>query len=237
MDRFIRTEALLGREGIEKLKSSCVALFGLGGVGGYVLEMLARSAAGSFILVDYDVISETNINRQILATVENIGRYKADEAKKRILSINPDAQVDIYKNKIEKQSDLEFLNGLHIDYIIDAIDNTEGKIAIIKYAKENSIPVISSMGTGNRLRPEMLSITDINNTSSCPLAKKVRQRLRKEGIGELKVVYSPEQPIEHMHKFIGSVSFVPSMAGILIASEVIKDIVFKNDHQTGGKLW
>jgi tRNA A37 threonylcarbamoyladenosine dehydratase len=227
MDRFIRTKALLGDEGMKRLEASCIALFGLGGVGGYVLEMLARSSIGRFVLVDYDVFSETNINRQILATEDNIGMYKTDAAEKRILSINSEIYADTFKIKVERSEDLEFLDGYHIDYIADAIDNVEGKISIIKYAKKNNIPVISSMGAGNRLDPGKLAICDISRTSVCPLARKVRQRLRDEGIDRLKVVYSPEQPIVHNFDFIGSVSFVPSAAGILMAAEIIQDIALK----------
>jgi tRNA threonylcarbamoyladenosine dehydratase len=225
MDRFIRSEALLGREGLEKLKRSTVVVSGLGGVGGYVLEMLARSAIGNFILIDYDRFNKSNLNRQIISLEHNIGELKTEEARKRILSINPGINADIYNVKIEKIDDLAFLDNYHIDYIVDAIDSVEGKIAIIKYAKKHSIPVISSMGAGNRLDPEKFTVCDINKTSVCPLAKKVRKRLREEGIEDLKVVYSPEIPIVHGYDFIGSVSFVPSAAGILAASAVIRDIV------------
>jgi tRNA A37 threonylcarbamoyladenosine dehydratase len=230
MNRFIRSEALLGKDGIKKLQSSRIALFGLGGVGGFVMEMLARCAVGSFVLIDHDVIDETNINRQIIAQEHNIGKYKVDEAKDRITSINREADVTAYKTRIKTIDDLKFLDDMRIDHMIDAIDDIDGKTAIIRYAYCKGIPVISSMGTGNRMDPGMFEVCDINATSVCPLAKKVRQRLRKEGIDRLKVVYSSERPVSHNYGFIGSVAFVPSSAGILLASEVIKDIVF-----SGGK--
>ena len=236
MDRFIRTEALIGEDGIKRLEKACIAVFGLGGVGGYVVEMLARSAVGRFIFVDFDVINESNLNRQILATEYNIGSLKTEEAKKRVLSINSDAYVESYTVRIERTEDLDFMNGRRIDYIADAIDNVDGKISIIRYAYKNNIPVISSMGTGNRLDPELLTICDITRTTMCPLARKVRQRLRKDEINGLKVVYSPEQPVLHKNKFIGSVSFVPSSAGILIASEIIKDIALRHQNKDWRKL-
>ena len=225
MDRFIRTEALIGKEGIEKLKKSKIVVFGLGGVGGHVLETLVRCAVEDMILIDPDTINETNLNRQIITTESNLGRYKTDEAKKRALSINSDSKIVCYKKMIGSGKDLEFLDQYKIDYIIDAIDGFEGKISLIKYASKRGIPVISSMGTGNKLDPSKLMISDIYKTEVCPLAKKVRQRLRKENIKSLKVVFSPEEPIKHNNRYIGSISFVPSAAGILMASEVIKDIL------------
>lgn len=225
-DLFIRAEALLGKDGINKLRDSQIVLFGLGGVGGQVLETLARCGVGKFILIDHDVVNPSNINRQIISTSKNIGMSKTKAAKERVLDINPDAIVIEYQKKIETINDLSFLDLYEPDYIIDAIDHFEGKISIIKYSYARDLAVISSMGAGNKLDMTKFKVSRIEDTVTCPLARKMRQRLKKEGIESLKVVYSTEQPIKHHSPFIGSVSFVPPACGILIAQEVIMDIVF-----------
>lgn len=232
MDRFIRTKALVGESGIKHLKEARIALFGLGGVGGHVLETLVRSSVENLILVDPDTINESNLNRQIITNESNLGKYKADEAKKRVLSINSKAKIICFIQRINNENDLKFLDEYELDYIIDAIDGFEGKIALIKYAEKKNIPIISSMGTGNKFDPTKLTISDIYKTEVCPLAKKVRQRLRKENIKALRVVYSPEEPIKHNNNFIGSIAVVPSVAGVLLASVVIKDILTVNERRS-----
>jgi len=232
MEQFSRTELLIGREGLEKLQNSKVAIFGLGGVGSYVVEALARAGVGSFILVDNDIVSISNINRQIIATMETIGKAKVDISKERILSINPNAKVEIYKEFFLKESKDIFDETC--DYVIDAIDTITGKIEIVLRAKKYNVPVISSMGTGNKLDPSKFEIIDIYKTSYCPLAKVMRKELKQRGIDSLKVIYSKEEPIkvnsfdEEKKKAIpGSISFVPSVAGLMIAGEVIRDIISK----------
>ena len=245
-DMFSRTELLIGRDNIEKLHKSKVAVFGIGGVGSYVVEALVRAGIGSFILVDNDDVSITNLNRQIIATTKTIGKSKVEVAKDRILEINPKANVTIYKefympdNKIELTSD--------ISYIVDAIDTVTAKIALIEEADKLNIPIISSMGTGNKLDPTKFEVTDIYKTSICPLAKVMRKELRNRGIKKLKVIYSKEEPIKRNDRELykneveaegnierknydsnshvpGSVSFVPSVTGLIIASEVVRDII------------
>ena len=232
MDRFIRTKALVGESGIKHLKEARIALFGLGGVGGHVLETLVRSSVENLILVDPDTINESNLNRQIITNESNLGKYKTDEAKIRVLSINSEAKIICFIQRINNENDLKFLDEYELDYIIDAIDGFEGKIALIKYAEKKNIPIISSMGTGNKFDPTKLTISDIYKTEVCPLAKKVRQRLRKENIKALRVVYSPEEPIKHNNNFIGSIAVVPSVAGVLLASVVIKDILTVNERRS-----
>ena len=224
MEIFERTQALIGRENLNILKESTIVLFGLGGVGGFVFEALIRSGVGKIVIVDYDKVNPSNINRQIIATTSNIGKFKTDEFIIRAKEINIDAKVIDYKKKIISLEDLSFLDGYNIDYIVDAIDTFEGKISIIKYALANRIKIISSMGTGNKVNPGLFEITDIFKTSMCPLAKKIRNRLRKENINSLKVIYSKEEPVKHGFDFIASIAFVPSTAGLLIASEVIRDL-------------
>lgn len=233
---FSRTELLIGKENIEKLQNSKVAIFGIGGVGSYVVEGLVRAGIGNFILVDSDNVSISNLNRQIIATTKTIGKPKVEVARERILEINPNANVTIYKefympnNKMELTSD--------ISYIVDAVDTVTAKITLIEEADKLKIPIISSMGTGNKLDPTKFEVTDIYKTSVCPLAKVMRKELRNRGIKSLKVVYSKEKPIktikveadediEFKRKGYvpGSISFVPSVAGLIIASEVVKDII------------
>ena len=232
-NKFLRTEMLLGDEGLEKLKNAKVAVFGLGGVGSFVCEGLARSGVGNFILVDFDQVEESNINRQLIATVNTIGRYKVDLMKERILEINPDANVEVYKEFYTADSEIDIITD-DLSYAVDCVDTIMAKIAIICKSDALDIPVISSMGVGNKLDPTMLEVADIYETSVCPLAKIMKKDLRKRNIEKLKVVYSQEppintndHPINHDRKFKvkGSVSFVPSVAGLIIAGEVIKDIV------------
>lgn len=224
---FSREELLIGKENVEKLKKSKVAVFGIGGVGSYVVEALARAGIGNFVLVDNDNIDITNINRQIIATTKTIGKAKVEVAKERILEINPDAKVNTYKEFYMPDNKIELTS--NISYIVDAIDTVTAKIALIQEADTLNIPIISSMGTGNKLEPTKFEVEDIYKTSVCPLAKVMRKELKNRGIKKLKVVYSKEEPIRleinSNNKVPGSISFVPSIAGLIIASEVIKDII------------
>jgi len=224
LDQFLRTELLIGKENIEKLQHSKVAIFGIGGVGSFVLEGLVRAGIENFILVDNDVISITNLNRQIIATTNTIGRYKVEVAKERILEINPNAKVEIHKHFFMPESPEIFNN--EVDYIVDSIDTVTAKIELVTRAKKMNIPIISSMGTGNKLNPTMFEVEDIYKTSVCPLAKVMRKELKARNIDSLKVVYSKENPIKiENSKVPASISFVPSVAGLIIASEVIKDLI------------
>ena len=233
-EKFSRTEMLIGNEGMEKLNDAKVAIFGIGGVGSFVCEGLARSGVGNFILVDYDKIDESNINRQLIATVKTIGKCKADLMRERILEINPDANVETYKEFYMADSEIDILTE-DLSYAVDCVDTIMAKIAIICKCDEVGIPVISSMGTGNKLDPTMFEVADIFETSVCPLARIMKKDLRKRNIEKLKVVYSKEHPINtndcainqqnSKYKVKGSVSFVPSVAGLIIAGEVVKDIV------------
>lgn len=232
MDRFLRSVLLLGEEAIEKLKKSKVAVFGVGGVGGYVAEGLARCAVGELTLIDNDVISLTNINRQIIATQSTIGQMKTLAVKRRVEDINPFIKVNVSDMFILPENAHEFDFSAY-DYIVDAIDTVSGKLAIIENAYKHNVPVISSMGTGNKLDPTAFEIDDIKNTTVCPLARAMRRELKKRNINNLKVLYSKEPPItpytsdEQTNKrsVPGSVSFVPSVAGLIIAGEVIKDLI------------
>ena len=221
-NQFERTENLIGKENLEKLKTKKVAVFGIGGVGSFVVEGLARAGIENFILVDNDTISVTNINRQIHSNHNTVGKYKVDEMAKRILDINPNIKVESLKIFFKDENDINFLD---IDYIVDAIDSVSSKINLIKIAKRLEIPIISSMGTGNKLNPTQLEVSDISKTSVCPLAKVIRKELRKQNINHLKVVYSKEEPIKVDTKTPASISFVPSVAGLIIASEVVKDFI------------
>lgn len=230
-EEFERSLPLLGEDGIKKLEKSFVALFGLGGVGSYVAEALARGGVGRILLVDNDAVSKSNINRQLCALQSTIGRPKVDVVAERLLDINPDIIIEKSRAFVlpENISDFDFSK---FDYVIDAIDTVSAKIAIIEQATKNNIPIISSMGTGNKLNPSALQISDISKTSVCPLARVMRHELKKRGISHLKVVFSTEEPLRAAKNAEGkippaSVSFVPSVAGLLIASEVIKTIIFK----------
>ena len=246
---FSREELLIGKENVEKLKKSKVAVFGIGGVGSYVVEALARAGIGNFVLVDNDNIDITNINRQIIATTKTIGKAKVEVAKERILEINPDAKVNTYKEFYMPDNKIELTS--NISYIVDAIDTVTAKIALIQEADTLNIPIISSMGTGNKLDPTKFEVEDIYKTSVCPLAKVMRKELRNRGIKKLKVVYSKEEPIKPeqygessckincicppgtkrkctiRNQVPGSISFVPSVAGLMIAGEVVREIIEK----------
>ena len=223
-ERFSRTALLVGEPAIEKLNKSHVAVFGIGGVGGHVVEALVRSGIGHITIVDNDVVALSNINRQIIATTDTIGRLKVDVMKERILSINPSCDVKTIKMFVtdDNINEIDFSN---FDYVVDAIDSVKGKIAIIVKAKELDKPVISSMGAGNKMNPMGFIVSDINKTEVDPLAKAVRVKLRKLGINNVKVVYSRELPIDTNSDVPGSNAFVPSAAGLLIASEVIKHLI------------
>lgn len=228
-NQFSRTKLLIGDDGIKKLNNAKVAIFGVGGVGSYVLEALTRAGVGNIIIVDNDVISESNINRQIIATHSTIGKDKVEVAKNRALDINPNAKIDAFK--VFYNNENNNIIDKSVDYIIDCIDTISSKIDLVVMAKKLNIPIISSMGAGNKLDPTKFEVTDISKTSVCPLAKIMRKELRNRNIKNLKVVYSKEEPIkvsmvnEENKKVPGSISFVPSVAGLIIASEVVKDIL------------
>ena len=252
LNEFSRTELLIGKEGMEKLANSRIAIFGIGGVGGYTIEALARSGVGQLDLIDDDKVCLTNINRQIIATRSSVGKYKVDVAKERILDINPKAIVNTYKMFYTPENADEF-NFSSYNYVVDAIDTVVGKLEIIERSKKANVPVISSMGAGNKMHPEMFEVADISKTSVCPLAKVIRQQLRKRKIKNVKVVYSKETPIEPkedmaiscrnhcicppgtVHKCTnrraipGSNAFVPSVVGLIIAGEIIKDLIEYKD--------
>ena len=227
-EQFQREIMLIGKENLEKLKKSKVIIYGIGGVGSFVCEALARAGIGNLILVDYDKIETTNLNRQIHALHSTIGEQKTEAMKNRILDINPKAKVETYNNKETKEKEEELINET-INYVIDCVDTITTKLKLIETAKRKNIPIISSMGTGNKLDPTKFEITDIYKTTVCPLAKVMRKELKKRNIKNLKVVYSKEEPktqIENQEKRTpASISFVPSVAGLIIASEVVKDIL------------
>lgn len=237
MDQLSRTRLLLGEEAMQRLRHAKVAVFGLGGVGGYTVEALARSGIGALTLVDHDTISLTNLNRQIFATHATIGQYKAEVAARRVAEIDPQIAVSACKTFYTPQTAGEF-DFSQFDYIIDAIDTVTGKLALIQQAKAAGTPIISCMGTGNKLDPTAFRVADIHKTSGCHLARIMRKECRKRGIDSLKVVYSPEEPIEPQidpenrelppegrRALPGSCAFVPSVAGLLIAAEVINDLL------------
>lgn len=249
LTQFSRTELLLGKEGMERLKNARVAVFGVGGVGGYVCEALVRSGVGSFDLIDDDKVCLTNLNRQIIATRSTVGKYKVDVMKERMLDINPDVQVETYKCFFlpENADDFPFAE---YDYVVDAVDTVTAKIELVMKCQSMGVPIISSMGAGNKLEASAFQVADIYKTKMCPLAKVMRRELKKRGVKKLKVVYSeekPTRPIEDMaiscrthcicspgaaHKCTerrdipGSVAFVPSVAGLIVAGEVVKDLVY-----------
>lgn len=241
MNEFSRTELLIGQAALEKLQNSRVAIFGVGGVGGYVCEALVRSGVGHFDLIDNDTVSLTNINRQIIALHSTIGKLKVDVMKERMLDINPDVDVLVHPCFYlpETADQFDFSN---YDYVVDAIDTVTGKIEIIVQADAHQVPVISSMGAGNKLNPAMMEVSDIYKTSVCPLARVMRRELKKRHIKHCKVVYSKEKAIQtsqaSLEKYVadseenftkksipGSTAFVPSVAGLILASEVIKDLI------------
>lgn len=231
-DWLQREELLIGKENIEKLKNSKVIIFGLGGVGGSAIEAIVRAGINNITLVDCDKISETNINRQIFATTKTIGKLKVEAAKERLIEINPNLNIEVYNLFFNKENSNGF-DFSKYDYIIDAIDTVSSKIELIVCAKNSNTKIISSMGTGNKLNPTDFLVADISKTSVCPLARVMRQELKKRGIKNLKVVYSKETPkkpkqvlMNEQNKQIpSSVSFVPPIAGLIMAGEVIKDIL------------
>lgn len=229
LEQFSRTQSLLGKENMIKLNNAKVAVFGIGGVGSFAAEALGRSGLGSIVLVDYDIIDISNLNRQIHANFETIGHKKVVAMKNRLLSINPKMNIEIYDEIYTEKNN--YLLNRDYDYVIDAIDMVSSKINLIENCKNMNIPIISSMGAGNKLDPTMFQISDIYETHTCPLAKIMRRELRRKGIDKLKVVWSKEKPIktnkeiEGLRKSVpGSVAYVPSVCGLIIASEVIKDI-------------
>lgn len=227
---FERSELVLGSEGMEKLSNSTVAVFGIGGVGSFTAEVLVRTGLGKIILIDYDIIDITNINRQIHATRKTVGKFKVDVMKERLLDINPDLDIIVYKEKYNSDTK-EMLISPEYDYVVDAIDMVSSKIDLIIECKKLNIPVISSMGAGNKLDPTKFKVGDIHSTKMCPLAKVMRTELRRRKVEDVKVVWSEEIPKKinleksNLRKAVpGSIGFVPSVVGIIIGSEVIKDI-------------
>ena len=236
-NQFKRTKLLIKEEGMQKLKKANILIFGIGGVGGYVVEALTRSGVSHLTLVDNDIVSETNINRQIIATYETIGQPKVEVMKKRILSINPEAKIEtkqcFYLPETANQFDFS-----QYDYVVDCVDTVAAKISIVVEAKKNNVPVISAMGAGNKMHPEMLEVSDISKTEVDPLAKVIRTSLRKLGINHLKVVYSKEIPLDineddpdaelkekSGRPAPGSNAFVPSAMGLIMASEIVRDLI------------
>lgn len=251
LNQFSRTQLLLGEEAMEKLKNSRVAIFGIGGVGGYVCEALVRSGVGHFDLIDHDKVCLTNINRQIIATRKTIGKYKTDVMKERMLDINPDVDVTVHQCFFLPENAEEFHFEAY-DYVVDAVDTVTAKLELVMKCREKGVPIISSMGAGNKLDASAFRVADIYKTKMCPLAKVMRHELKKRGVKNLKVVYSeekPTRPLEDMsiscrsncicppgaeHKCTerrdipGSVAFVPSVAGLIIAGEVVKDLTHRS---------
>ena len=252
LNQFSRTELLYGKSNMEKLANSRVAIFGIGGVGGYTVEALVRSGVGAIDLIDDDKVCLTNINRQIFATRKTVGKYKVDVAKERMLEINPDVKIETYRTFYSPQTSSEF-DFTKYDYIVDAIDSVTGKIELVIKANECNTPIISSMGAGNKINASKFEVDDIYNTSVCPLARVMRYELRKRGIKKLKVVYSKEKPINPIDDMAiscrthcicppgtarkctqrrqvpGSTAFVPSVVGLIIAGEIINDLTNKSN--------
>mgnify|MGYP004615484075 FL=1 len=250
LNQFSRTELLLGKENMENLSKARVAVFGIGGVGGYTVEALVRSGVGAIDLIDDDKVCLTNLNRQIIATRKTVGKYKVDVMKERILDINPDCKVEVHKCFYLPETKDEF-DFSRYDYIVDAVDTVTAKVQLVMEAKEKQVPIISSMGAGNKLDPAAFEVADIYKTSVCPLAKVMRRELKKRGVDHLKVVYSREPamtPVDDMaiscrehcicppgavHKCTqrraipGSIAFVPSVVGLIMAGEVIKDLTIR----------
>ena len=228
--RFERTEQLLGSENMKKLAGSRVAVFGVGGVGGYVVEALARCGIGTLDLIDNDIILPSNVNRQIIATVSTLGKAKVEAARDRVKDINPDCRVNIHKTFYLPET-ADGFDFREYDYVVDAIDTVTGKLMLAEQARASGTPLLSSMGTGNKLDPTAFKVADIYETKVCPLAKVMRRELRKRGIESLKVVYSEEEPLRG-ERPPGSVSFVPSVAGLIIAGEVVKDLISSHSEPT-----
>ena len=232
LNQFSRTELLLGKDSINTLSEKCVAIFGVGGVGGYALEALVRSGISKIDIVDNDNICLTNLNRQIIALHSTIGKSKVDVARERALDINPDAEINAFKTfyTAETKSQFDFSK---YDYVIDAIDTVIGKISLIEECKKANVPIICAMGAGNKLDPTKFAVADISKTTVCPLARVIRQELKKRKIKNVKVVFSTEEPIKPLEtdeetskrQTPGSTAFCPSVMGLIIASEVIKDLI------------
>ena len=228
-EQFSRTEMLIGKTGLEALKNARVAVFGIGGVGGHAAEALVRSGVGHIDIIDNDVVAESNINRQIFALKSTVGRDKVEAAKERLLDINPDVKINTFKVFYSPETSHLF-DFNQYDYVVDAIDSITGKIEIVMQAQSCNVPVISSMGAGNKLNPEMFEVADIYKTSVCPLAKVMRHELKKRNVKKLKVVFSKETPIKSSmsnenKRIPASIAFVPSVAGLIIAGEVVKDLI------------
>ncbi len=228
MDRFLRTAAILGEQAMEKLKNTRIAIFGIGGVGGYALEALVRSGIGAVDIIDGDTVNITNLNRQIIATEATVNMQKCDAAKARMLLINPELKINTYSFFFGDDT-ADLIDFSVFDYVVDAIDDVKAKTLIAVKCKELKIPLISSMGFGNKMEPTKIEVADIKKTSVCPLARTMRRRLKGAGVKDLKVVYSKEEPKVGLNpdgtRVLASTAFVPSAAGLVIASEVIKDLI------------
>ena len=224
MEQFSRTSLLIGEENLKKLNSAKIIVFGVGGVGSFVVESLVRSGIGNISIVDFDVVDITNINRQIIALHSTIGKKKVDVMKERIQDINPNAIINTYDTFISNET-IDMFDLSDYDYAIDCIDNVTGKLLIIEKCINSNTKIISSLGTANKLDPSKLTITDISKTNTCPLAKVVRLELRKRGINHLNVLFSSELPIKNDTNVLGSIPFVPSTGGLLISSKVISDLI------------
>ena len=223
-DQFDRTRLLIGEEGLAKLKKARVAVFGVGGVGGFAVEALVRSGIGAFDLIDNDTVAPSNLNRQIIATRDTIGKLKVEVMRDRILSINPQAEIRMYPCFYLPENAAEF-DFSQYSYVVDAVDTVTAKIDIIMQAQAAGVPVISSMGAGNKMDPTRFEVTDIYKTTVCPLARVMRRELKKRGVKQLKVVYSTEKAIKTGADVPGSIAFVPSVAGLIVAGEVIRDLI------------
>lgn len=221
-DRFTRTEPVIGKEGLDRLWNSRVAVFGIGGVGGYAVEALVRAGVGTIDIIDKDQVDVTNINRQIIATQKTVGMDKVQVMKERIADIDPKVTVNARKCFFLPETEWDFSG---YDYVIDAIDTVKAKIELVVRAREAGVPVISSMGTGNKMDPAQFEVTTIDRTSVCPLARIMRKELKKRGITDLQVVYSREEPIKRGERTPASISFVPPVAGMILAGEVIKNLI------------
>ncbi len=236
-EKFVRTAMLLGEAGLDRLKQAHVAVFGIGGVGGYTVEALARSGIGNLDLIDRDVVSISNINRQIIATTKTVGKYKTQVMKERVMEINPQAKVTVYNCFFLPETAVDF-DFRKYDYVVDAVDTVTAKVELVLKAQEAEIPIISSMGAGNKLDPTQFEVADIYHTSVCPLARVMRRELKKRRVKKLKVLYSKEKvmvPLMHTSeeaekRIPGSIAFVPSVAGLMIAGEVIKDLLSMSTH-------
>lgn len=230
MEQWERTAMLFSTEKIEYLKAKKVAVFGLGGVGSYVVEALCRMGIGELVFIDHDVLDITNLNRQLYALHSTIGHYKVDVAKRRCKDINPDCKITVYKEFYLPDKGLEYMFDT-CDYVVDAIDTIKAKISLIETCFHQDIPIISCMGTGNKLNPSLFQIEDIEKTSVCPLAKVMRKELKQRNITKCKVLYSKEQPIKVTQRTPGSVSYVPSVAGLMIAGFVIEELIKKYEDE------